>query len=342
MSGPVVNNHIWPQIAKKKKNNNNATRKTAYQSLSWDSQPVLSVRLQVRLMILRPVQHWHDVEVQAFWYWETSCEILQKHKTPINIRTPYRYGETCCEICEEFTEKFRRWWSVSIKGHPQALLMNQIRNVLQKWHRGNTVFSLTSRKTKIAKHAREPKLQGFLTRNALVMQYFVQIIFGDLITNYQKILGGVCESRNNHRHAVVVQDLATQWIQSYPCKTKTSQETQRSLQKFLEPERNPKVIYTDNSLEFGNACEDLSWNHRTSTPHRSETNGFAERAVRRIKEGTSAVLLQSGLDENVGCFYGMLLLSAKCSRPPVRWENTLWYAILEKYSMDQWFRLDPR
>ena len=36
----------------------------------------------------------------------------------------------------------------------------------------------------------------------------------------------------------------------------------------------------------------------TSTPHRSETNGIAERAVRRVKEGTSAVLLQSGLNEN--------------------------------------------
>ena len=115
--------------------------------------------------------------------------------------------------------------------------------------------------------------------------------FGDLISDN-------CESRNNHRCAVVVQDLATQWIQAYPCKNKTSQETQRSLQKFLEPERTPKVIYTDNSLEFGKACEDLSWNHCTSTPHRSETNGIAERAVRRVKEGTSAVLLQSGLNES--------------------------------------------
>ena len=42
----------------------------------------------------------------------------------------------------------------------------------------------------------------------------------------------------------------------------------------------------------------ISWNHCTSTPHRSETNGIAERAVRRVKEGTPAVLLQSGLDES--------------------------------------------
>ena len=69
----------------------------------------------------------------------------------------------------------------------------------------------------------------------------------------------------------------------------TSQETQRSLQKFLEPDRKPKVMYTDNSLEFGKACEDLSWTRCTSTPQSS---------VRRVKEGTSAVLLQSGLNES--------------------------------------------
>ena len=63
--------------------------------------------------------------------------------------------------------------------------------------------------------------------------------FGDLITADHKVLSEGWESRNNHRYAVVVQDLATQWIQSYPCKTKTSQETQRSLQKFLEPNRKP-------------------------------------------------------------------------------------------------------
>ena len=95
----------------------------------------------------------------------------------------------------------------------------------------------------------------------------------------------------------MVQDLATQWLQSYPCKTKTSQETLKSPMKFLEPTRKQNVIYTDTSLDFGKSFEELSWNHCTSTPHRSETNVIAERAVRRVKEGTSAVLLQSGLDK---------------------------------------------
>ena len=73
--------------------------------------------------------------------------------------------------------------------------------------------------------------------------------FGDLITADHKVLSDNCESRNNHRYAVVVQDLATQWIQAYPCKT-------------LEPDRKPRVTDTDNSLEFGKACEELSCSSR--------------------------------------------------------------------------------
>ena len=46
--------------------------------------------------------------------------------------------------------------------------------------------------------------------------YLEPQILGDLITADHKVLSGNCESRNNHRYAVVVQDLATQWIQAYP------------------------------------------------------------------------------------------------------------------------------
>ena len=121
---------------------------------------------------------------------------------------------------------------------------------------------------------------------------------GDLITADHKVLSDNCESRNNHRYAVGGAGLGHPMDPSISVQTKTSQETQRSLQKFLEPDRKPKVIYTVNSVEFGKSCEDLSWNHCTSTPHRSETHGIAERAVRRVKEGTSAILLQSGLNES--------------------------------------------
>ena len=81
-----------------------------------------------------------------------------------------------------------------------------------------------------------------------------------------KVLNEGGESQNNHRYSVVVQDLATQWIQSYPSKAKTSQETERSLRKFLDPREKQKVIYTVNSLELANLVKTLSWNNLTSTP----------------------------------------------------------------------------
>ena len=109
--------------------------------------------------------------------------------------------------------------------------------------------------------------------------------FVDLRTADHKDLSEGFESRNNHRYAVVVHDLATQWIQSYPCKTKTSEETEKSLRKFLEPSEKPKVIYTDNSLEFDKACEELACKHCTSTPHRSETNGLPKEQYAEIRNG---------------------------------------------------------
>ena len=55
--------------------------------------------------------------------------------------------------------------------------------------------------------------------------------FGDLITADHKVLSDNCESRNNHRYAVVVQDLATQWIQAYPCKNKNFTRNPEKLAK---------------------------------------------------------------------------------------------------------------
>ena len=189
---------------------------------------------------------------------------------------------------------------LNTKTHTSVLLMNRLQSPRLREVRilVNTVFILTSLQIEIARSVRGPKNHKSPCRRRIGRTAPRAENFSDLITADHKILSEGCESRNNHRYTVVVKDLTTQWILSYPCKTKTSQKTGRSLKKFLDPTRKPKVIHTNKSLEFGKACEDLSWNHCTSTSHRSETNGIAERAVRRVKEGTSAALLQSGLYES--------------------------------------------
>ena len=103
--------------------------------------------------------------------------------------------------------------------------------------------------------------------------------------------GSQWRSRLHHRYAVAVQDLATQWIQSYPCNREVP-DTAYVQKKTQDPR-------TDNFLELIEACEELqleSW--KRSTSHRPETHRIVERAVRRVKEGTSPALVQSGLQES--------------------------------------------
>ena len=140
---------------------------------------------------------------------------------------------------------------------PHTFLMTQI---LRKWQPGSAVFT-HSPKDRNCEVCQRTKITRAPCRRRNGEAVPRAENFGDLITADHKVLSDGCESRDNHRYAVVVQNLAAQWIQSYPCKTTFSQETQRSLQKFLEPNRKPEIIYTDNSMEFGKACEDLSWHH---------------------------------------------------------------------------------
>ena len=66
-----------------------------------------------------------------------------------------------------------------------------------------------------------------------------------------------------------------------------------------------------------------------------------ERAVRRVKQRTSAVLLKSGLEKMVGWFYGMLLLSAKMFKTLWQMGNHLMKGDLENHLKKQRFRLAP-
>ena len=78
-------------------------------------------------------------------------------------------------------------------------------------------------------------------------------------------------------------------------KTKDADETAAGIKRFLGPQKKAEHVYTDGSKEFKKACEDLQVLHDPSTPYVPETNGIIERVNRRVIEGTSSILSQSGL-----------------------------------------------
>ena len=144
------------------------------------------------------------------------------------------------------------------------------------------VQGFSSSPPQIVKFASSQKLEGQHNSESHIRRASK---FGDIITADHKVFNAGGESLNDQRHAIVVRVLATQWLQSYPCRTKTSQESARNLRQFLDHEENPKVIYTDSSLEFGKASEDLQWNHCTSTPHRTETKRNCRKNSKKSRRG---------------------------------------------------------
>ena len=85
-------------------------------------------------------------------------------------------------------------------------------------------------------------------------------------------------------------------MQAFPAKSKNHTETKKSFRRFLPPGVKPKYVYTDIAPELKPAFDELDYPADTETPHRPETNGVAERAERRVKEGTSCGMMQSGWD----------------------------------------------
>ena len=124
--------------------------------------------------------------------------------------------------------------------------------------------------------------------------------------------------------------------QSYPCKTKTSQETQRSLQKFLEPDKKPKVIYTENSLESGESCEELYWNHIVGQRHTDQNHMGLQKEWRKghLQYCCNQVWTISGgrIPFNVTATCERLKFSCLMGRHHVKGGS-------ECTLMDQWYRL---
>ena len=118
--------------------------------------------------------------------------------------------------------------------------------------------------------------------------------WADAITADHQIFNDEEAGRKGERVCMICSDRWTHWVQGYPARTKSADETQRDLERFVGPWLRPGYAYTDGSGEISKALKTLNWLHDHITPHRPQTNGVAERCCRRVKEGTSCSLVQSG------------------------------------------------
>ena len=151
---------------------------------------------------------------------------------------------------------------------------------------------------------------------------------GDILTADHKVLNEDQESTLHHKCAVVVQDLANQWLQSYPCTTKSAQETMRSLREILGSRRKSEIHLFGQFSKIHQSSRRAQVEPWKIYSAQIRNKGIAERAARRIKEGTSSTLVQSGL-ESWWAEHWALLLSPKCVWPDIPWTSgqfTIWRA----------------
>ena len=105
------------------------------------------------------------------------------------------------------------------------------------------------------------------------------------------------EGRQAEKYAVVIKDVYTEFTIGEPVCRKSADDTVHSIQTMCGPcKYGHMTIYSDDSPEIASACHRMQVMHNTAQPFRPETNGIAEQAVRRIKEGTASLLVQSGLN----------------------------------------------
>ena len=226
-TGPAVKNHFSPKMARELI----AIKRTTYHSLFWFIDEFFYF-IFTRFFDIFIAEHGESSNRKSETMSEGSQGKPSKPKTEMKMKTTKNYEVNHCKICRNgYRIAWRIWW-IRMFNHINtlpALLM------YYQWSREQEVVPGLGKHSIYTPFPKDRKwdicLRTKIARASCRRRAGTVVPradnFGDLMTADQKILSEGSESRNNHRYAVVVQDLATQWFQSYPCKTKTSQETQK-------------------------------------------------------------------------------------------------------------------
>ena len=236
VSGPAVKNHGWPNKVRRF----SARRKTSYLLLSLDCRQIL---VQVRPL------HRHRRTRQAHLQVQHQSEVTHPHQETGAIHQNSKKGHQTSlgrpfarlsRMSEEINENLEdtggpvpaHIFHDSDSERPTRVTLRKHSFYTHFPKDRNRAVCLRTKMTRAPCRRRTGEAELRAEK------------FGDSIAADHKVLNEEGESRNNHWYADVVQDVVTQWIQSYPCKTKTSQETDKSLRKFLEPQKSRKLFFT--------------------------------------------------------------------------------------------------
>ena len=96
-------------------------------------------------------------------------------------------------------------------------------------------------------------------------------------------------------NAFVLYDRATGWIQCSPNGALDNASTLKAMRHFQGPDRKPIHLHADNWPAINSAAAQMGWFNSHSMPGVPQSNGLAERMIRRVKEGGRSNLVQSGL-----------------------------------------------
>jgi hypothetical protein len=113
-------------------------------------------------------------------------------------------------------------------------------------------------------------------------------------------MGPFPKSSHGNSFALLVLDLCTRQIYTFPLPDTTSDTTIRSLAKLFKQNGVPFALISDNaksfvSKKFQAFCDFFGVSHKHTTPLRPTANGIAERAIRTLKGLLRAWAHQQGI-----------------------------------------------
>ena len=224
MSGSAVRSHTWPN-----KGRRFSSRKKSYLLLSLECREFL-----VPARLLRRYRRTHQVRLQV----QQQSEVTMEH--------------------QENWRDTRKTQNKNIKRDNDGAAGNRLRD-LPEWSKGlteNLEGTEVPAPAHISHHSDSEQPTKVASRKYSFYTHFPEdrncevckrtkmtrapcrgrtgeavpraVKCGDLITADHKVLNEEGEPRNNHRYAVVVQDLATQWILIRAKNKKYFQETEKS------------------------------------------------------------------------------------------------------------------